>query len=224
MLLAQAAISLSLSAIRLSVCNLAKGDHDLNCREGSLCPTWPSFRTEEMGLDALHSLVEEPVSLNHILIENLWRALCASRGRRRSRDLGAGRPVSGGKKYRHQAALHPLHVQSPDFAAFLNEEETESLLMKSYSETIEAGAVILAEGDTAAFVDIIWTGVVETNVTDERGGKRPLEPLSAGEYCGLASMLMDAPSFQTFMASTDVTLLRIDRKCFKELAANREEC
>lgn len=114
-------------------------------------------------------------------------------------------------------------LQSLDFTSFLNEEERESLVMRSYSETVDAGQVILPEGITADSVDIIWTGIVETSVMDARGARRTLEPLSAGEYFGLASMLMDAPSFQTFTASTDVTLLRVDRTCFKEVASTRED-
>ena len=58
---------------------------------------------------------------------------------------------------------------------------------------------------------------------NDKGRTRPLETLSSGDYFGLASMVMDIPSFQSFNALTDVTLLRIDRKCFKELVSTRDE-
>lgn len=114
-------------------------------------------------------------------------------------------------------------LRSLDFTSSFNEEELARLIERSYSEIIDAGAVLLAEGDTASSVDIIMSGVVETTVTDAKGAARPVKPLSSGEYFGLGSMLMDTPSFQSFVASTDVTLLRVDRKCFKEIASSRSE-
>lgn len=110
-----------------------------------------------------------------------------------------------------------------DFTSFFNEAEMKALIERSYTELIDAGAVILAEGDVAMSVDVVLTGAIETSVLDARGRPRTLKPLNSGEYFGLASMLMDAPSFQSFTASTDVNLLRIDLTCFREIVTNRAE-
>ncbi|MEM8776477.1 MAG: mechanosensitive ion channel family protein [Pseudomonadota bacterium] len=122
---------------------------------------------------------------------------------------------------KHPSVRHML--QSLDFTSAFDEEEKETLLNRSYAETIDMGSVLLAEGETSSSVDIIWNGLIETSVVDEHGKTRTLGTLSTGEYFGLASMVLDIPSFQTFTALTDVTLLRIDRKCFKELASTRDE-
>lgn len=116
--------------------------------------------------------------------------------------------------------MHAL--RSLDFAALFNEDEFETLNMRSYSAFVDAGSVILPEGEVAPSVYIILNGVVETSVTDSLGRTRALDPLKSGEYFGLASMLTDAPSFQTFTASSDVSLVQIDRKCFRDIASQRE--
>ncbi len=110
-----------------------------------------------------------------------------------------------------------------DFTSLFNEEEIEALIERSYVELIDAGSTILAEGDVASSVDVILSGVIETSVSDTRGRQRTLRPLSSGEYFGLASMLMDAPSFQSFTTSTDVNLLRIDLACLRKIAGDRDE-
>ncbi|CUJ98776.1 MscS family inner membrane protein YnaI [Ruegeria denitrificans] len=117
--------------------------------------------------------------------------------------------------------LHAL--RSLDFASLFDEAELESLNSRSYSAIFDAGTVILPEGEVSPSVYIVLNGVVETSVTDASGKTRVLNPLVSGEYFGLASMLTDAPSFQTFTASSDVVLVQIDRKCFKDIASQRED-
>ncbi|MEP1536342.1 MAG: mechanosensitive ion channel family protein [Paracoccaceae bacterium] len=123
--------------------------------------------------------------------------------------------------------VRPLSIrhmlQSLDFASVFDEDELETMVNRSYLETIDAGTIIQSEGETSPSVDIIWNGLIETSVVDDAGKSRTLEPLAGGAYFGLASMLMDIPNFQTFTAMTDVTLLRIDQKCFKELVSARDD-
>ncbi|MEO9821446.1 MAG: mechanosensitive ion channel family protein [Paracoccaceae bacterium] len=123
--------------------------------------------------------------------------------------------------------VRPLSIrhmlQSLDFASVFDEDELETMVNRSYLETVDAGTIIQSEGETSPSVDIIWNGLIETSVVDDAGKSRTLEPLAGGAYFGLASMLMDIPNFQTFTAMTDVTLLRIDQKCFKELVSARED-
>ena len=85
------------------------------------------------------------------------------------------------------------------------------------------GTTIVAEGDTAKTIDVIVHGIVETSVTGQAGETRVVDQLRAGDYFGLTSVLMETPSFLTFKASTNVTLVSIDIECLRRLLLNRPD-
>ncbi len=132
-------------------------------------------------------------------------------------------------RFQRSTALEPTPpslrqaLANLDFTDLFNEDEFETLVAHSYDASFEAGTGILQEGEIAPSVFIILNGSVETNIIDARGRTRAMKPLQAGEYFGLASMLTDAPSFQSFVAGTDVSLAQVDRNCFKAVASQRAE-
>ncbi|MEO1379667.1 MAG: hypothetical protein AAFU69_04845 [Pseudomonadota bacterium] len=56
-------------------------------------------------------------------------------------------------------------------------------------------SILLAESATSSSVDVVKSDLIETSVVDDKGKSRPVETLSSGDYFGLASMVVNFPSF-----------------------------
>ncbi|MEP5761303.1 MAG: mechanosensitive ion channel family protein [Litoreibacter sp.] len=110
-----------------------------------------------------------------------------------------------------------------DIAKSLSDAELTQLAEMSVRQTFDAGTTIVPEGGTAQAVDVIIHGIVETSVTTDKGALRAVEKLTYGQYFGLTSMVMETPSFLRFTASTNVTLLRIDIDCWRQILASRPD-
>ncbi len=114
-----------------------------------------------------------------------------------------------------------LALKALDIGALLNDDELAALVSMSVTNIYDAGSVILDEGVVAPGVDIIASGVVETSIATPQGATKPIDQLVPGEYFGIASMMTDVPSFMSFTALTDVTLIRIDMDCLRSVLAKR---
>lgn len=116
-----------------------------------------------------------------------------------------------------------LALKMLDFSKSLSEEELEDIAQMSSRKTFEMGSVLVSEGENVESIDVIIHGIVETSVAIHDGTSRVVEQLRAGGYFGLTSVLMDTPSFLTFKASTNVTLIRIDIECLRRILAGRPD-
>ena len=93
----------------------------------------------------------------------------------------------------------------------------------SQRHSFDADTVLLEEGDVASAFDIIITGVVELSIKTKQGTFKSVDRLKAGQYFGMTSMVTDNPSFLQFKTMTDVTLERVDLKCFRSIIEQRPE-
>jgi small-conductance mechanosensitive channel/CRP-like cAMP-binding protein len=116
-----------------------------------------------------------------------------------------------------------LTLKMLDLAGALSDEELERLAEMSVHKTFEAGTVLVSEGEVSQSIDIVTHGVVETSVMTASGKSTIVENLGSGQYFGLTSMIMDSPSFMTFTASTNVTLICIDITCLRQILADRPD-
>jgi small-conductance mechanosensitive channel/CRP-like cAMP-binding protein len=116
-----------------------------------------------------------------------------------------------------------LALKMLDITKSLSDEELEKVAEMSKRETFEAGAVLVSEAEIAQSVDVVIHGVVKTSVMTKEGTPRNVGQLTSGQYFGLTSMLMDAPSFQQFTAKTNVTLIRIDIDCLRRVLVDRTD-
>ncbi|MGI9351795.1 MAG: mechanosensitive ion channel domain-containing protein [Rhizobiaceae bacterium] len=116
-----------------------------------------------------------------------------------------------------------LALKSLDVANVLNESELEHLAQMSRYHTADAGSVLLKEGDIANTFDIITAGIVESSLTTKSGATKVVDQLKPGQYFGITSMIIDNPSFLQFTALTDVTMIRLDLECFREILSGRPD-
>ncbi|MEP5731128.1 MAG: mechanosensitive ion channel family protein [Sulfitobacter sp.] len=145
------------------------------------------------------------------------------------KDVGA--QVSPNINELHTRQVDTMQIEPPtpmlalkmlDIAKSLSDKELEEVADMSSHETFEAGTVIVVEGEIPKFLDVILHGVVETSVltTDQ---PKVVDQLRSGQYFGLTSMLMGTASFMQFTASTNVTLIRINIECLRQILVDRTD-
>lgn len=108
-------------------------------------------------------------------------------------------------------------LKSLDIFANLADEEIERISLASRQIHYDAGSTILLEENSRDALDIITSGVVKYHVKLSNGEKRLGGEMEAGQYYGLISMFTDHFSLSEYTADTDVTLIRIDIDCMREI-------
>ena len=103
-----------------------------------------------------------------------------------------------------------LALRSLEFAGELTDAEIAQVAARSEYRHCDAGRVLLAEGAVSDAFYVIAGGLVDSNVLLADGSRRLLETLGPGSYFGLTAMLTTEPSFEEFVAKSDVTLIRVD--------------
>jgi small-conductance mechanosensitive channel len=114
-----------------------------------------------------------------------------------------------------------LALKSLEFAGELTEEEIDQIAARSEYCHFDAGRVLLAEGAISDALYVIAGGLVDSRVLLEDGSRKELETLSPGSYFGLTAMLTTEPSFEEFVAKSDVTLIRVDLNCVRSIVDAR---
>lgn len=146
------------------------------------------------------------------------------------KDVGA--QVSPSINELHTRRAETMEVEPPttllalkmlDIAKSLSDDELEKMAEMSSRKAFEAGTILTSEGEVAKSIDVIIHGVVETSVMTKAGTAKVVDQLSSGQYFGLTSMLMDTSSFLQFKASTNVTLIRIDIECLRQVLIDRTD-
>jgi small-conductance mechanosensitive channel len=116
-----------------------------------------------------------------------------------------------------------LALKSLEFAGDLSEEEINQIAARSEYCHFDAGHVLLAEGAVSDALYVIAGGLVDSSVLLPDGGRKALETLGPGSYFGLTAMLTTEPSFEEFVARSDVTLIRVDLDCLRTVVDSRPE-
>ncbi|KEJ88327.1 Mechanosensitive channel protein [Sulfitobacter donghicola DSW-25 = KCTC 12864 = JCM 14565] len=132
----------------------------------------------------------------------------------------------------HSRQIDPQPVEPPttmlalrmvDISKFLSDEELDELAQRSTREVFDAGTVIATQGQIANTVDVVLHGVVKASVATPSGKPTVVDHLRSGQYFSLTSIVMDTPSFLSFTASTNVTLIRIEIDALQKVLAARPE-
>jgi CRP-like cAMP-binding protein len=116
-----------------------------------------------------------------------------------------------------------LALRSLEFAGQLGDDELAQLAARSEYRHHDAGRVLLAEGAVSDAFYVIAGGLVDSNVLLPDGSRRRLETLGPGSYFGLTAMLTTEPSFEEFIAKSDVTLIRVDLEALRPFVETRPE-
>jgi len=116
-----------------------------------------------------------------------------------------------------------LALKSMELAGELSEEEIEQIAAKSEYRHHDAGQVLLAEGSVSDAFYVIAGGLVDSAVRLPDGTRKELETFGPGSYFGLTAMLTTEPSFEEFIAKSDVTLIRVDLDCVRSVVNARPE-
>ncbi|MCG6941992.1 MAG: mechanosensitive ion channel family protein [Thiohalocapsa sp.] len=116
-----------------------------------------------------------------------------------------------------------LALKSLEFAGDLTDEEIEHIAAESEYRYHNTGHVLLAEGSVSDAFYVIAGGLVESAMRLPDGSRKPLETFGPGSYFGLTAMLTTEPSFEEFIAKSDVTLIRIDLECLRGVVNARPE-
>ncbi|MEO1622597.1 MAG: cyclic nucleotide-binding domain-containing protein, partial [Cyanobacteria bacterium J06632_3] len=95
------------------------------------------------------------------------------------------------------------------------------LIDESLDQTqVLTGATIFTEGDLAAHLYIIAEGTVQL-VKEIDGVPRGLKQLGKGDYFGEVALFDDAPLWDSAIAQTDCTLLKLEKNRFLSLITQR---
>jgi uncharacterized protein YhbP (UPF0306 family) len=87
---------------------------------------------------------------------------------------------------------------------------------------VPAGAAIVRQGGPADRYFIVVEGEVEV-VREEGGQRQPVASLRAGQLFGEVAIMRDQPRGASVVATTDVTLLALERDTFRDLIAQSME-
>ena len=112
-----------------------------------------------------------------------------------------------------------LALKGLDVAAALAEDELQKIAAASRYFYADAGTVLLGEGDVATSFDVILSGIANSSIVLTDGSERMVQELGPGQYFGIVSMTTHEPSHVQVAAQTDVTLIRVDIDCIREIVA-----
>lgn len=110
-----------------------------------------------------------------------------------------------------------LALRSLDLFYSLEEEEIEQIAMASQQVRYDAGSTILLEGDCGDALDIVASGIVDSQIELPNRDLIKTGEFAAGQYFGLISMFTDQPAIFNYSAQTDVTLIRVDLDCIQDV-------
>lgn len=116
-----------------------------------------------------------------------------------------------------------LALKSLDVSGLLTEEEIERMGASAVYVHFDTGHVILAEGSKSDALYVIAGGLVEVSITLPDASCVVTETLPPGQYFGMTSMLTKDPSFLEFTAKSDVSLIRIELDCVRDIISARPE-
>lgn len=110
-----------------------------------------------------------------------------------------------------------LALRSLDLFYSLEEEEIEQISLASQQVRYDVGSTILLEGDGGDGLEIVASGIVDSQIELPNGDLIKTGEFAAGQYFGLISMFINQPAIFNYSAQTDVTLIRVDLDCIQDV-------
>jgi small-conductance mechanosensitive channel/CRP-like cAMP-binding protein len=130
---------------------------------------------------------------------------------RRSRTAELAQPTVA-------AALRSMGVLSG-----LDDVEIQSLAQSSRYMDVEAGQVLMREGEVTDAMYAIVTGVLEASVVGPEHQHLVSERLPVGQAVGQISLITGEPSAMTVTAATDATVVRVGLDALKTVVAQNPD-
>jgi CRP-like cAMP-binding protein len=119
-------------------------------------------------------------------------------------------------RFARERLLKNLLATSPLFKPFDHQQQME-LIKRFEGHDLEAGTVIIREGDVGQGLFVILLGEVEILRHDTSGRERIVAKLGAGEVFGEMSLLGDRPTTASVRALSRTTILFLGRDYFRRL-------
>ncbi|MBL8637817.1 MAG: Crp/Fnr family transcriptional regulator [Alphaproteobacteria bacterium] len=101
----------------------------------------------------------------------------------------------------------------------LSTESLDYILDASTSHSVEAGRILVQQGDSPEFVFLVLSGTVRTLRIDDTGKEATIRMLQPADTCMEAVLFMGSPSPITVQAVTESRLIFIPENIVKTLAA-----
>jgi small-conductance mechanosensitive channel/CRP-like cAMP-binding protein len=114
-----------------------------------------------------------------------------------------------------------LALKGLDVLDGLTEDELAQITARSEYRNYDSGHELLAEGAVSNAFYVIVGGLVDVAVRLSDGSHKVVETLSPGAHFGIESMFTPEAGFLEYMAKTDVTLIRIDLDCVRQVVGAR---
>jgi CRP-like cAMP-binding protein len=119
-------------------------------------------------------------------------------------------------RFARERVLKNLLATSPLFKPFDHKQQMD--LMKRFEgHQIEAGTVIIREGEAGQGLFVILLGEVEVTRNEGSVEEKKVARLASGELFGEMSLLADTPTTATVRALASTTILFLGREYFQRL-------
>ncbi len=114
----------------------------------------------------------------------------------------------------------PLLAKIPMFEG-LSAEDLSELARSFVERKFAAGAIIMNQGDAGTAMYIVADGDVNIYLPGEASRRISLKDIARGEYFGEIALFDDKPRSASALATTDATLLELDRNTLSKYLAQR---
>ncbi len=114
-------------------------------------------------------------------------------------------------------------LRSMDVLSSLDDVEIQTLAQASRYFDVEAGQVLLREGEVADAMYAVVAGVLDASVSGPDVAGVVSERLPAGQAVGQISLITGEPSAMTVTAATDATLVRIGLDALRQVVAQNPD-
>ena len=111
-------------------------------------------------------------------------------------------------------------LRSMDVLGGLDDVQIQTLAQASRYHDVEAGQVLLREGEVADAMYAVVAGVLDASVAGPEARSIVSERLPAGQAVGQISLITGEPSAMTVTAATDATLVRIGLDALRDVLAH----
>jgi CRP-like cAMP-binding protein len=119
-------------------------------------------------------------------------------------------------RFARERLLKNLLATSPLFKPFDNKQQME-LIKRFEGHEVEAGTVVIREGDVGQGLFVILLGEVEVVKKAAGGSEKLVARLGAGEVFGEMSLIGERPTNSSVRALTHLTILFLGRDYFRRL-------
>ncbi len=120
-------------------------------------------------------------------------------------------------RFTRERLIRNLLATSPLFTPFSREQQNQ-LLRRFEGTEVDAGTVIIAEGQPGQGLYVVLTGELAVSCISASGERLELARLRPGDICGEMSLVSDQPTSATVQALSAATLLFLPKVYVERLA------